>query len=498
MVEGIDLTTEAGQQLFLQLTASSAAASSAYDILESRQSTYYGAFYSESENAARSVASITEEFKKANIALPETRTGYRAMVEGIDQTTEAGKKMYETLMAMSGDADSFYKAQEQVATAAQTTAMTSVSTAMSALQRAVGAQKTALTDAYNDQVSALNDSASALSSSISDLTSIGSSLQSALKSLNGTSDVSIKMLRSQAEATLQSALATAKAGGSLSGFAGLSDALSSVTSNNTDLYSSLQDFNRDQGRTANVISQLNDINGVQLTTEQQALNVAQDQLEALKLTYDAQIKALDDQLTQAQAQVDALNGIDNSVLSVVDALNAFNASVQAAIAAAAATAAASKPAAAASSGMTGGTGTAGAPSYSDLNSIYQSVLGRDADAAGATYWAGQAATMSAAQLAAAIKADAQANGELPKFAKGGFHSGGIRLVGENGPEIEATGPARYWSASKSAAAMADASSSEDSGSMVERQSWTNRLLNQLIQAVNKQTRLGIPVYPVNT
>lgn len=35
---------------------------------------------------------------------------------------------------------------------------------------------------------------------------------------------------------------------------------------------------------------------------------------------------------------------------------------------------------------------------------------------------------------------------LPAFADGGMHSGGLRLVGERGPEIEATGAARYYSA----------------------------------------------------
>lgn len=33
-------------------------------------------------------------------------------------------------------------------------------------------------------------------------------------------------------------------------------------------------------------------------------------------------------------------------------------------------------------------------------------------------------------------------GGIPKFAKGGFHYGGLRIVGEKGPELEATGPSR--------------------------------------------------------
>ncbi|MGP9804484.1 hypothetical protein [Paracoccus sp. NSM] len=35
---------------------------------------------------------------------------------------------------------------------------------------------------------------------------------------------------------------------------------------------------------------------------------------------------------------------------------------------------------------------------------------------------------------------------IPGFANGGDHAGGLRVVGERGPEIEATGPARYWTA----------------------------------------------------
>lgn len=34
----------------------------------------------------------------------------------------------------------------------------------------------------------------------------------------------------------------------------------------------------------------------------------------------------------------------------------------------------------------------------------------------------------------------------PKFAAGGFHDGGLRIVGERGPELEATGPSRIWTA----------------------------------------------------
>ena len=37
-------------------------------------------------------------------------------------------------------------------------------------------------------------------------------------------------------------------------------------------------------------------------------------------------------------------------------------------------------------------------------------------------------------------------GGVPAFASGGYHSGGLRLVGENGPELEVTGPSRIFTA----------------------------------------------------
>lgn len=44
--------------------------------------------------------------------------------------------------------------------------------------------------------------------------------------------------------------------------------------------------------------------------------------------------------------------------------------------------------------------------------------------------------------------------KLPAFADGGMHAGGLRLVGERGWEIEATGPARYWNQAQLSQALA--------------------------------------------
>jgi hypothetical protein len=414
------------------------------------------------------------------------------MVEALDRTTDSGRQMYVTLTGMSGSAAQAYSILEQRADAAAEAAKTlaqaltdalmgAASSSSSAVQRAISAQQKAVQDAYNARVTSLNDMVSTATENVSGLTSVGNDLGAALKALRGDSDDAVKMLRAQAQATLQSALATARSGGSLSGFTGLEDALETVSNNNTDLYGSMEDFARDQGRTANVVAELNGINGKQLTTAEKSLKGLETQVELAKKAYDAQMAQFDSQLAFAQAQMDALNGVDNSVMGVTAAINAMNAAVVAALA-----------------GM-GGKGTP-ANNATFIDSIYKDVLGLNgADEAGKNYWLGELANghLTLDQLAQAIanaakeknqsvkagyatgglvsgpgtgtsdsifaklsngeyvmRADAvsmfgtglldQMNaGQLPAFAMGGG-------IGETGPQLEVTGPSRIFNANQTA------------------------------------------------
>lgn len=83
------------------------------------------------------------------------------------------------------------------------------------------------------------------------------------------------------------------------------------------------------------------------------------------------------------------------------------------------------------------------------------MLGRDADAGGLAFWSGalQSGSLSYDQIVAAIKDSAAQNGQLkvPGFAAGGAFGGGLRLVGEKGPELEVTGPSRIYNANQTAA-----------------------------------------------
>ena len=403
-----------------KLAEALSAAAGGLDALAANSATYYGAFFSEAEKIEDTIDSIKRAFESADVELAASREAYRAMVEDIDLTTEAGQKMFATLMALSGQAAQYFSIVEQQAAqkAAEAAAllMGTVNTAYAALQRSIAAQQREI-----------QASASKAAGNISALTGIGNSLDAALKKLRGASDDTVRSLRAQAVMTLNSALVQARSGQSLAGVEGLQDALDTASQMDTALYGSLADFEREQGRTANLIAELEKVNGKQLSVEEKLLK-----------QYEAQLSKLDQELLFAQAQLDALNGVDASVMSVAEAIKAMNASVVAAL-----------------SLMGGDTGKNATPQNVGTlaESVYRSVLGRQADAAGLAYWQQQVASgaIRLDQLEQAIKNAARANGEIPAFARGGFHSGGLRLVGENGPELEVTGPSRIYNASQTAA-----------------------------------------------
>src|SRR5690606_7413194 len=135
-------------------------------------------------------------------------------------------------------------------------------------------------------------------------------------------------------------------------------------------------------------------------------------------------------------QLDALNGIDNSIMGLAGAIAAMNSSVVAAL-----------------QGLPKGAAQANTPTNnaSIIDTIYQSVLGRgtQGDEAGASFWANalQNGTATYQDIAASIAKGALANaGEsasgkktaeeylkglgIPGFASGGLFGGGARIVGE--------------------------------------------------------------------
>jgi len=85
----------------------------------SATSKYFEAFYSESEQMAAMQKQIDEQFKSMGLTLPTTRDGFKALVDGLDLTTDAGQAMFAALMSLVPMMDEFYDAAEDAAKAAE-------------------------------------------------------------------------------------------------------------------------------------------------------------------------------------------------------------------------------------------------------------------------------------------------------------------------------------------------------------------------------------------
>jgi hypothetical protein len=232
------------------------------------------------------------------------------------------------------------------------------------------------------------------------------------------------------------------------------------------------------------MSALKNISGDQLTTAEKQLALAKDQLTRL-----------DDTLVMAQKQLDAANGINTSVLSVADAVRALQSALlsmtdailsapkagalgPADVAARLRTTTGSALAMDAMSTINTGSGTAqvwasSGGALATGSGAEQTIFAKDGsrfsstDAIGfvndalakndgaAVYTAALRTGISAASLDALMgwnvgTSNSWADGNnLPKFAAGGSFAGGLRWVGENGPELEATGPSHIFSAQQS-------------------------------------------------
>ncbi|MGP9823753.1 tape measure protein [Ectopseudomonas khazarica] len=469
-VDMFDMTV-AGGKLAEQL----AGVAGGLDALAGNASTYYGAFFTEAERMDDTLDAVTRAFEAADVQLAESREAYRAMVEDIDLTTEAGQQMFATLMALSGQAASYYDILES--RAAQQRAdtlsglMNGAGSAYSMLQRSVQAERNRLTREFQAQVAqqqaanqqqALNASARAnMLQSMADtsqamvtaLEGIDKAFASALERLRDTSAVVVALRREQGLELLRGALVQARAGKSLTGVDGLEGALDVAATLDRGSFESLEALQREQGRTANLIAELQALNGKQLSAEEKLLqqlqgNAAAAQASAgaiaagvngvsaqLQAEYDAAMAALDTELENAQLQLDAMNGIDNSILAVGVAIDRMNAAIVAAI--------------------NGQTGPDVSGTEATIERLYRSILGYSADSEGQKFWQDALASgaYSYGDLIAGLRAQAGADvkAKVPAFATGGLHSGGLRLVGEDGPELEVTGPARIYNASQTAA-----------------------------------------------
>lgn len=262
-----------------------------FDALAASSANYYDKFFSDTEKFNSMQESVAEAYAKLGAALPKTRDEFRQLISGINLGTEAGRKQYASLISLTNVTDSYLSALEKetqaksdAQKAAEEALKSSAGTAFDAFQKAIQANM----DRVND----------ALSSS----KQVADSLTSALKGMHLESFENDILSRRAAQAQVIAANAIRKAGGPLPKAGELDDALAALTQPSQDMFSTFEDYARDFYITQKNIKELSDAAGGQVSFDEQNL------------------KALQDSLDYYQKQIDILNGIDGSVLSVRDSV----------------------------------------------------------------------------------------------------------------------------------------------------------------------------------
>ncbi|MYM81079.1 tape measure protein [Duganella sp. FT50W] len=427
--------------------------------------------------------SALKEEQAAAQALANTNAGYQQQIDAILKASMSAEQvrametagmaastvaLYDRLAALKAVA-----AAEAAATAAQAAMakalIDAVSNAYGDLQSAIGREKDALAAIYQSAADGLQVSLDKVSGSVSNLQSLSDALHSTLDGMQVPGQE--KAERQAAQAQIAAALAIAKAGGPLPDADSLKKALSTVSKDATGQFGSYLDYQRDLYTTRNNVAGLAVFSDAQLSTEQLTLKAIKDQKTALDEAHKKELVRLDAMLDQAKSQVDTLNGIRAGVASIPEALAALAASLKAASANPVANAGATtadaykqylgRDATASEidywkSEAAKGVNVVGAIANSDeakIQELYRTLLGRAGDAAGVNAWE---QALAAGQTLEQIRAGFMDSEEykklhgIPGFATGGLHLGGLRIVGENGPELEATGPSRIFNATQTA------------------------------------------------
>lgn len=394
---------------------------------------FFSEFFTEAEQFEQLTGSLTGAVEGLGLSMFDSREGFRAMVEGLDLTTDAGQAMFAALLELSpamaeyfdtlesnaaelaAEAEQELEDARRAATEATREAADAAreleraaSSAFSELSKAVRTEQNALKNLLKDDVSEIRNNFDAhrnalkeqLEGNMESIESvfegrraaaqsrmeqqIGSmerqldiangqmSALSSLSSLLGGAISQVAALsRSQAKGIIQDAIAVAKAGGSLAG-QDLSGAVSSITNIDAKEFGSALELQKERARTANALGELKDLTDGQLSIAERSVEMLERQIESIERSGESQIEALnlaqeveeaaerarfdeeialadqrqqaeedaaqgrfdeqtgllDEQLENAREQLDALLGIDTSVKSLAEATSAFAQAVQ--------------------------------------------------------------------------------------------------------------------------------------------------------------------------
>lgn len=386
------------------------------DNLGGSVNTYLEAFYSQEEQLALLTQNLERQLASINVVMPETREEFRRVVDGLDLTAEKGRETYATLIGLAGGFDTVFAAAEDAAAAlkeqAEATARAEASaraTAEAQKQREAAAANQARAQAAS---AGLRSAESALRAAIGARQSaIETGASNRIAEVQAATEAALERLRSRLGARQQQ----------VQQYRGFRDALTDAIADRRT-----RDIFNPGGQLEAASALLRDAAGRNSVRNMAGIR------EAIQT-----VSAPSTDLFRSFADYQREFSVNTAAIEKIrDLAGAEVSDAQKQIAALEANAAAIS---ARGAEQVAAIETARDAEIGKLSSLLTATVGvetavlsvRDA-------LAGYASAMRQATAANALVS-------APAFAGGGFHLGGFRLVGERGPELEATGPSRIYS-----------------------------------------------------
>ncbi|VDS08859.1 hypothetical protein PARHAE_02044 [Paracoccus haematequi] len=434
------------------------------DAMAQSTQAFYGAFYSDAERLATTTRQTAKAMADLGIAMPQTRKEYRAIIGAMDLTTERGRATYAALIGLSGAFDQILpqiagftarmaKLQDRVATA--------LGTVLDGLSDAIKINAAAAADwrkagtGIREYLDKLRGTASALFTPQQALAFNRSAYQRTLQQAMGGNVEAAQALPGAAQTYLSSvgdtartreeaALAQARVAAALGKVAVKSDmtataleAIAGLQQRQVDLLSKAQaDIAAGNALTREGIEKL--IGSLGLIDER-----------ILKRASDAGVivEGFGKTLKSVGLNVPGADGLRTALNDLRAAIMAETKRQQDAVKAAAGVVNKPTPAPAA---LKPATPTKPKAYTLDDYQVRTSQVGGSNGMGDKTRIVGPLGGVktfdshyggSRSQALAWLKAQ-----NYPAFALGGDFAGGLRIVGERGPELEATGPSRIYNA----------------------------------------------------
>ena len=322
-----------------------------------------------------------------------------------------------------------------------------VANSFATLRASIDLEKTRVQDSFASLLDGLKERLDVVNETMQQSRNIYDMLANALSSRQVSGEAAFAARRSSALSFLR--------GGDFSDERRLENALDVIAEPSEGLFSSFIDYARDFARTSITLEEAKKVAQVQLTADEKQVLLLEEQIVASEANRDAQLDALDQQYQMMVDQYNALLGIDTSVKSVGEAIGTLRSAIESLASAQAAAKAAAAVGAGSGTGSGSGSGAAGAAIQMTGEKYKGFDLGNIRGAADLMAAAAQNNIQTSGQTGAQIQqAISNATGlainmdnatRAKQFAMGGYHTGGLRMVGERGPELEATGPSRIFS-----------------------------------------------------